>query len=328
MDKSPILVTGCSGFIGFWVSERLLKNGYQVIGIDNLNDYYDVSLKSKRQKILEKYEKFHVYKICLTDFSSLHNIFTVHKPRKVFHFAAQAGVRDSWSKSQAYIDNNILASFNLFKLLAEFKPDHSIVASTSSVYGGNEKIPFCELDPTDKPLSIYAATKKSMENLAYTFSNAFEIDTTILRFFTVYGPWGRPDMALFKFTKNILNDRPIEIYNYGEMTRDFTYVSDLTDSIIKLSEIPPSQSNAITNHYRVINIGNADPVDLNHFIECLETVIGKKAQKKYIPLQMGDMKNTFADTSQINSLIGSLPKTSLENGITNFVEWYMKYYDK
>ena len=336
-----ILITGIAGFIGFHVGKRLLEDGYFVIGIDNLNPYYDVTLKESRLEELNKIANSEngsliFKKVDLEDQDKLNQIFLKLKPEKVIHLAAQAGVRYSIENPSSYIQSNIVGFGNILENCKELAIEHLVYASSSSVYGGNDSYPFSEKDRVDHPVSLYAATKKSNELMAHTYSHLFQLSTTGLRFFTVYGPWGRPDMALFKFTNAIINKLPIEIFNKGDMIRDFTYVDDIVESIIlvlKKNAVPnlsfrDKDPNPATSWapYRVFNIGNSTPINLMDYINCIETIIGIKAIKKFMPMQPGDVKKTLSDSTLLEEWINFKPKTSLEKGVTNFIEWYQEYY--
>ncbi|KOO46792.1 NAD-dependent epimerase [Priestia koreensis] len=332
-----IVVTGAAGFIGFHVSKRLLKEGHEVIGIDNVNDYYDPALKKDRLKMLNQ-DGFTFIKCSLEDKEGIFRIFDRYKPQVVINLAAQAGVRYSIENPDAYVQSNIVGFLNILESCRSYKIDHLIYASSSSVYGANKTLPFSVSDNVDHPISLYAATKKSNELLAHTYSHLYQIPTTGMRFFTVYGPWGRPDMALFLFTKSILNEQEIEVYNHGQMRRDFTYVDDVVESIHRLLHSPPKPNNewdATAPHagssyapYQVFNIGNHSPVSLLDFIEEIEKQIGKKAKKKFLPLQPGDVPETYADIEALKNVINYVPKTSVQEGVGHFVKWYLNYYTK
>lgn len=329
------LITGAAGFIGSHLSRRLLKEGHQIIGIDNINDYYSTQLKEDRLKTLEN-ENFTFYRVDLEDLKAINQIFESHQPDIVVNLAAQAGVRYSIENPHAYISSNIVGFANILEASRHFKVEHLIYASSSSVYGANTTKPFSTSDNIDHPLSLYAATKKSNELMAHTYSHLYGLSTTGLRFFTVYGPWGRPDMALFLFTDAIVNDRPIDVFNHGEMMRDFTYVDDIVESITRLTNRPakpdhkwtganpnPSSSNA---PYKVYNIGNNSPVRLMEFIEAIEKKLGKESKKNYLPLQLGDVPETYANVEDLYKDIGFQPKTKVQEGINEFVDWYVEYY--
>lgn len=336
MKSQTILVTGCAGFIGFHIVRRLLDENYRVIGIDNINDYYDVSLKEARLKMIESHPNFSFYKFSLEDQHTLVSIFRKYPINAVIHLAAQAGVRYSLKNPQSYINSNIVGFFNLLEACRCFEIGNFMYASSSSVYGANTRMPFSVHHPVNHPVSLYAATKKSNELMAHTYSYLFSISTIGLRFFTVYGPWGRPDMALFLFTKAILEDKAIDVYNYGKMRRDFTYIDDIVESIVRLlkkkalsnplwdaNEPDPATSRA---PYRIYNIGSGNPVELLTFITELENALGKKVKKNFIPLQQGDVPETYADVSDLVRDIAFNPKTPIKEGIANFVSWYKRYY--
>lgn len=322
-----ILITGAVGFIGFHLSKKLLEQGITIVGYDNINDYYDVNLKYNRLAILHKYENFILIKGNLEDKEKLQQVFLLYSPHIVVNLAAQAGVRYSIDNPDAYIDANIIGFYNILELCRHNPVEHLIFASSSSVYGANRKIPFAISDNTDNPVSLYAATKKTNELMAYTYSHLYKIPTTGLRFFTVYGPYGRPDMAYFSFTKAIINETPIHLYNEGNMYRDFTYIDDIVAGIEKILNNPP---NADTNNhevrYKLYNIGNQQPVKLMHFIETLEHCIGKKAIKEYFPMQPGDVYQTYADINDLIEDFDFKPNTSIEDGLFHFVTWYKATY--
>ena len=319
MKKGTVLVTGGAGFIGSHVSKRLMEFGYKVIIVDNFNEYYDPLLKEDRIKIFLKGYKFKLYRADITDFKNLRKIFQENKIDIICHQAAQAGVRYSLENPFIYEEVNLKGTLNLLELAKEFKIKGFIFASSSSVYGANKKIPFSEDDKTDSPVSLYGATKKSTELLVYSYYKMYKLNATGLRYFTVYGPWGRPDMALFKFTKNILEEKPIEVYGYGRMERDFTYIDDIVEGTIK----------AIKKNYsfEIFNLGYGRPVKLTYFINLIEKYLGKKAKKKYLPVQKGDVRKTYADISKAKKMLKWQPKTPIEKGIKNFIEWYKDYYE-
>jgi UDP-glucuronate 4-epimerase len=328
-----ILVTGAAGFVGFHLSKRLLAQGHHVIGVDNLNDYYDVGLKNERLKQLENDENFTFYKVDLADSAGLNKIFESHTIPIVINLAAQAGVRYSLTHPHSYVHSNLVGFVNILEACRHYQVEHLLYASSSSVYGANTKTPFSTQDSVDHPVSIYAATKKANELMAHTYSHLFNIPTTGLRFFTVYGPWGRPDMAYYSFTKDIIEGNPIKVYNNGDMRRDFTYIDDIVEGIVKLLDQPPEPDpnrdlDPSTSHapYKVYNIGNNSPVRLMDFINTLENIIGKKARIEFLPMQPGDVKETYADISDLQKAAGFSPATPLEVGLGHFVEWYKKYH--
>ena len=323
------LVTGAAGFIGFHLSQKLLANGETVIGIDNLNDYYDVGLKQARLEQLLNNKNFQFFQLDLANRTKVDELFTNCKPKIVIHLAAQAGVRYSLTHPHAYIDGNLVGFTNILEGCRHTNVKHLVYASSSSVYGANTKIPFAVGDNVDRPISLYAATKKANELMAYTYSHLYQIPTTGLRFFTVYGPWGRPDMAYFSFTKLILSKKPIKVFNYGKMRRDFTYVDDIVEGIVRVAnKIPQSNLTAENSPpYKIYNIGNNQPVNLIDFIETLEKHLGIKAQKELLPMQPGDVPETYADIDDLMKDTGFKPKTSLDVGLEHFVEWYRSYYN-
>ncbi|MBC1561551.1 NAD-dependent epimerase [Listeria booriae] len=331
---NKILVTGVAGFIGFHVSKRLLNEGYTVIGIDSINDYYDVNLKYARLAQLES-PNFRFYKVALEEKTLINNIFEKEKPTIVINLAAQAGVRYSIENPDAYIQSNIVGFMNIIEGCRYHGVEQLIYASSSSVYGANQKMPFSPHESTEHPLSLYAATKKSNEMIAHTYSHLFGLKTTGLRFFTVYGPWGRPDMALFQFADAIINDKPIKVFNNGDMLRDFTFVDDVVESIYRLTQTEPSpneswdalQPDPATSKapYRVYNIGNHSPVSLMDYISTLEKMIGKEAEKIFLPMQAGDVQKTHADVDDLIRDTDFKPNTTIEQGIAAFVSWYIKY---
>lgn len=332
-----ILVTGSAGFIGFHLSRLLLKEGFRVVGYDCMSDYYDVRLKERRHQMLLQNEAFSCTIARLEDFETLTSVCGVEKPDVIVHLAAQAGVRYSLENPRAYIDTNIVGTFNVMECARELGIDHLLMASTSSVYGANEEMPFDELEKADTQLTIYAATKKATEAMAHSYAHLWDLPTTMFRFFTVYGPWGRPDMALFKFTKGILEDTPIDIYNHGDMYRDFTYVEDLVHGIRllidavparpeKAEDIPSGDSLSQAAPYRVVNIGNSDKVKLLDFIEAIEAEIGKPAIRNYMDMQKGDVPATWANADLLHALTGYRPQTNIHEGVKRFVSWYRDYY--
>ena len=315
-----------SGFIGFHLCLLLLKNNYNVIGLDNLNDYYDVNLKKSRLKLLDKL-KFNFYKIDITDYKSLEECVKNEKPQIIINLAAQAGVRYSIQNPISYIDNNIYGFFNILELCKKINIEKLIFASSSSVYGNIDKEKFSENEKVDHQLNLYAVSKKTNELMAHAYSNLYNIPSIGLRFFTVYGPWGRPDMAYFKFTKNIIDDIPIDVYGNGNMYRDFTYIDDIVEGILKLLEISNEKLfSSSKNLYEIFNIGNNNTVNLNYFISILEKSIGKKAKKNFLEVQPGDVKRTSANIIKIQSKLHFSPQKKIEEGIPKFVEWYKKYH--
>ena len=331
-----ILITGTAGFIGFHLSKKLLDDGHKVVGIDNLNNYYDVKLKEDRLAILKKHSNFKFEKVSLEDREGINKVFEAYKPTHVVNLAAQAGVRYSLQNPHAYIDSNIVGFVNLLEACRYNEVKHLIFASSSSVYGANTKMPFSVHDNVDHPVSLYAATKKANELMAHTYSHLYGIPTTGLRFFTVYGPWGRPDMALFIFTKSIIEGKPIKVFNYGKMKRDFTYIDDIIEGIVRLiNKIPEPNPNWSGDKpdpgtsyvlYRLYNIGNNQPVELMRFIETIERALGKEAVKEFLPLQAGDVPQTYADVDDLMRDVGFKPSTTIKEGIAKFVEWYKDYY--
>ncbi len=330
------LVTGAAGFIGFHVAERLLAAGHQVTGLDNLNDYYDVNLKLSRLALLRAHSAFHFVKGELADRTMMADLFANGQFRRVIHLGAQAGVRYSLENPHAYVDANLVGHLNILEGCRQHKIEHLLYASSSSVYGLNRKTPFSTDDSVDHPVSLYAATKKANELMSHSYAHLYGVPCTGLRFFTVYGPWGRPDMALFKFTKAILAGQPIDVYNFGEMKRDFTFIDDIAEAIIRLADVipqpdadwtvetgSPAESSA---PYRVYNIGNSQPVELKTFIHELETALGIPAQMNLLPLQPGDVLETSADTSALEAVIGFKPQTPLAQGLARFVDWYKSFY--
>ena len=315
-----ILVTGAAGFIGFHLSKRLLDEGKKVIGFDNMNPYYDVRLKKSRLNILKEYDNFIFIKGDLADKEAVNRIFEQYRPEIVVNLAAQAGVRYSIENPDAYIESNIIGFFNILEACRYHKPKHLIYASSSSVYGANKKVPFSTEDKTDQPVSLYAATKKSNELLAYAYSKLYSIPSTGLRFFTVYGPYGRPDMAYYSFTEKIIKGEPIKVFNNGDMYRDFTYIDDIVEGIFRLLTFIPKEDENNVQH-KVYNIGNNHPEKLMDFIEILEECIGEKAVKEYYPMQPGDVYQTFADVEDLMEDVGFKPATGMKDGIEKFVNW-------
>ena len=336
--QGTALVTGAAGFIGFHISKRLLNEGWRVIGLDCMSDYYDVSLKSRREDMLLQNPKYRSIHERVETPGVLLRLFEEEKPNVVIHLAAQAGVRYSIENPRTYLESNILGTFELLEAARAFSPDHMLLASTSSVYGANENMPFKENDKACHQMSFYAATKKSTESMAHSYSHLYNLPVTVFRFFTVYGPWGRPDMALFKFTQAILNGDPIDVYNHGDISRDFTYIDDLISAIRLLLDIIPSQSECKVESareidgkspvapYRLVNIGNSKPEKLIDFIYELEKSLGIEADKNFMPMQPGDVPETWADTGLLELLIGYRQKTNIDVGVAHFVDWYRDYY--
>lgn len=334
--KNRFLVTGAAGFIGFSLAKRLIERGDEVVGIDNLNDYYDVNLKKARLAQLEGRQGFRFVKMSLEDREGILSLFKEEKFDKAINLAAQAGVRYSLINPYSYIDSNIVGFVNLLEGCRHNGVKHLVFASSSSVYGANTKMPFSVHDNVDHPVSLYAATKKANELMAHTYSHLYQLPCTGLRFFTVYGPWGRPDMALFLFTKAILEGRPIDVFNYGKMQRDFTYIDDIVEGVIRVADKIPQPDlkwsgdkpdpGASRAPYRIYNIGNNNPVELMKFIEVLEKALGKEAAKNLLPIQLGDVPATYADVDDLIRDVGFKPATSIENGIKRFVEWYKDYF--
>ena len=333
--RSKIYITGSSGFIGFHTAKKLLDKGLKVHGYDSMNNYYDVKLKRARLNILKEYKNFSFTKGLLENKKLLNKSVLKFSPSIIIHLAAQAGVRYSIEKPEEYLNSNILGSFNILNIAHKIKVKHLIIGSSSSVYGANKKFPFKETDKTDHQLSFYAATKKSTESIAHSYSSLWGIPITILRFFTVYGPWGRPDMAYFKFTKKILNGKKINVYNKGKMYRDYTYIEDIVSGIIKLINKAPSLNKKISIKndsispaapFRILNIGNTKKIYLLDFIKSLEVELKKKIKKKYLPMQKGDVHSTLSDSSLLKKITGYNPKTDYNIGIKKFVNWYMDYY--
>ena len=330
-----ILITGSSGFIGFHLAKLLLEKNHKIHGYDSMNNYYDVKLKKARLNLLKKYPNFSFTKATLENEKILKKTFKLFKPKIVIHLAAQAGVRYSIEKPRVYLGSNIIGSFNVIEASHKVKVKHLIMASSSSVYGANINFPFKEIDKTESQLSIYASTKKANESMAHSYSNIWKIPITMLRFFTVYGPWGRPDMALFKFTKGILNKKKIDIYNNGKMYRDFTYIDDIVNGIqLLLNKAPnnkqinkyPNDSLSSVAPFRVLNIGNTKKIFLLDFIKHIENQLGKKAIRNYMSLQKGDVKQTLSNTNLLKKITGYNPKTNYKSGISKFLSWYKAYY--
>ena len=330
-----VLVTGVAGFIGSTLAYSMLERGDTVTGVDNLNDYYDVSLKRARLRRLESFSNFNFHKLDIADRVGIRQLFADCHFSTVVNLAAQAGVRYSIENPSAYIDTNLVGFGNILEGCRHQETDHLVYASSSSVYGSNIKLPFSETDNVDHPISLYAATKKANELMAHAYANLYALSTTGLRFFTVYGPWGRPDMALFKFTEGILKGKPIPVYNRGEMVRDFTYIDDIVEGIVRAIDRPPSLDSghenkndtaAHTTPYQIYNIGNGHPIPLMRYIQALEKALGKKAQLELLPMQPGDVRATEADISRLVSDLGYRPQIDVETGVGRFVEWYCDYY--
>lgn len=331
-----VLITGAAGFIGSTTAHRLLERGDEVIGIDDLNDYYDVNLKKARLERLQELPGFSFHKLDIANAGDFREVYQSTAPQRIIHLAAQAGVRYSLENPQAYIDANITGFLNVLEAARHVGSEHLVFASTSSVYGSHTNMPFSVHDGVDHPVSLYAATKKSNELMAHTYAHLFELPVTGLRFFTVYGPWGRPDMALFLFTKNILAGKPIDVFNHGNHTRDFTYIDDIVEGVIRACDRVaqadeawnPSNPDPATSKapYRLYNIGSNNPVNLSHYIEVLEDTLGVKAIRNLLPLQPGDVPDTSADVSDLVNDMGYQPRTQIEAGIANFVSWYRSYY--
>lgn len=331
-----VLITGAAGFIGMHVAERLLARGDEVVGIDNLNDYYDVDLKKARLARLTPHRNYSDVRLDIADRPGMAALFEKERPDAVINLAAQAGVRYSLINPHAYVDSNLVGFANILEGCRHTGTRHLVFASSSSVYGGNTKLPFSEHDNVDHPVSLYAATKKANELMAHTYSHLYGLSATGLRFFTVYGPWGRPDMALFLFTKAILEDRPIDVFNHGRMVRDFTYIDDIADGVVRVLDRPPGADVAFDKAmpdpatswapWRVLNIGNHQPVELMAYIEALERALGKAAKRNYLPMQDGDVPATSADTSGIFTVTGFRPATPVPEGVRHFVEWYRNHF--
>ncbi len=328
------LITGAAGFIGFHLASRLLQDGHEVVGFDGMTAYYDVRLKEARVDLLRQHPKFQLVTGMLEDRDALAAAADLAKPDVIVHLAAQAGVRYSIEAPRTYVDSNLIGSWNVLDIAKAVGCKHLLMASTSSVYGANESMPFRELDRADEPLSLYAATKKAMEAMAFSQAHLFGLPITMFRFFTVYGPWGRPDMALFKFTDAILNGRPIDVYGQGQMARDFTYVEDLVEAIVRLADVIPNESNRAVGvdtlskvaPFRVVNIAGGTPTPLMEFIDTIEASLGQKAQLNMMEMQPGDVPRTFADPSLLRALTGYTPATSVQDGVAAFARWYRDYH--
>ncbi len=332
-----ILVTGAAGFIGFHTSKKLLERGDTVVGLDNFNDYYDVSLKESRAAVLDGYDNFNMVRIDLADRPAMEALFAKEKFDKVVHLAAQAGVRYSIENPHSYIESNIVGTLHILEGCRHNDVEHLTYASSSSIYGASTSMPFSIHQNVDHPLALYGATKKANELMAHTYSNLYGLPTTGLRFFTVYGPYGRPDMALFMFTKNIIEGKPIDVFNYGNHKRDFTYIDDIVEGVVRTMDhtAQPNENWDPANPdpgtsmapYRIYNIGNSQPVELMSYIEAIEDCLGKKAEKNLLPLQAGDVPDTWADTSDLVADVDYQPSTPIEVGVKNFVDWYLEFYD-
>ncbi|WP_275787352.1 NAD-dependent epimerase [Pararhizobium gei] len=323
-------ITGTAGFIGFHLAKRLLDDGHSVTGFDGMTPYYDVRLKERRHAILSRSDGFRPVIGMLEDRSALERAAETTRPDMIVHLAAQAGVRYSLEEPKTYVDSNLIGSWNVLELARSLRPKHLLLASTSSIYGANEKIPFAETDRADEPMTLYAATKKSTELMAHSYAHLYGMPTTAFRFFTVYGPWGRPDMALFKFVERILEGRPIEIYGEGRMSRDFTYIDDLIEAVVRLAAIVPAEENRVeridtlSRHapFRVVNLAGGQPVALMRFIETVEAATGQSAVRNFLPMQPGDVPRTFAAPDLLKALTGFTPSVSVDEGVQHFVDWY------
>lgn len=320
-----VLVTGVAGFIGFHVARRLCEQGIEVVGIDNLNSYYSVELKQARLALLEELPGFTFHRLDITDAKGLSTLFERHGFEQVIHLAAQAGVRYSLEEPGAYAQSNLVGFVNILEACRHHRPSHLIYASSSSVYGANTRMPFKVEDAVDRPLSLYAATKRANELSAYSYSHLYGLRASGLRFFTVYGPWGRPDMALFKFTQAMLAGEPVDIYNHGEMARDFTYIDDIVESILRLRLRPPEAVDSEPAH-QIFNIGRGQPVKLLEFVDCLEAALGLRAERRYLPMQAGDVPQTWADVTALTRWIDFQPQVSVDTGVQAFVDWYREHY--
>lgn len=327
------LVTGSAGFIGYHLCRRLLADGFRVVGLDGMTAYYDVALKQRRHAMLSQNPGFTAVEGLLEEPGRVAGLVAAHRPEVIVHLAAQAGVRYSIEAPRSYVEANLIGTFEVLEAARAVPPAHLLIASTSSVYGANERMPYAETDKADSQMSFYAATKKAGEAMAHSYAHLYGLPTTMFRFFTVYGPWGRPDMALFKFTRAILTGAPIEIYNHGEMMRDFTYVDDLVEGIRRLIDAAPVQGAPVAGDslspvapWRVVNIGNGAPVKLLDFVEAVEAAVGRPAIRTYLPMQPGDVPATWAATALIEALVGPLPRTDIREGVRRFVDWYRGFY--
>ena len=327
-------ITGTAGFIGFHLARRLLQDGHHVTGFDGLTPYYNVKLKHMRHAALAQFPAFTPVIAMLEDREALDAAMSAAKPDVLIHFAAQAGVRYSLENPRSYLSSNVDGSWNILEVAGHYEVEHLMLASTSSIYGANPTVPFRETDRADEPLTIYAASKKSMELMAHSYSHLYKLPVTAFRFFTVYGPWGRPDMALFKFVKNILEDQPIDVYGEGKMSRDFTYVDDLVESIVRLAALPPSEANRVADDgietlsrqapFRIVNIGGGQPESLLYFVETVERALGRVSKRRMLPMQQGDVPRTFASPDLLMALTGYRPTTQLPVGVKSFVDWYLE----
>lgn len=337
MAGRTALVTGAAGFIGYHLCARLLAEGWQVVGIDALTDYYDVALKERRQSMLLQSEGYSALTERIETPGAVHDLMARHRPDAVIHLAAQAGVRYSIEAPESYVEANLVGTFRVLEAMRAFPPRHSLLASTSSVYGANLEMPYVETAKADTQMSFYAATKKANEAMAHSYAHLYGLPVTMFRFFTVYGPWGRPDMALFKFTRAILKGEPIEVYNHGDMSRDFTYVDDLVDGIVRLIDVAPERpaspadiaegdSLSPVAPFRIVNIGNSEPVRLLDFIEAIEAATGREARKTFMDMQPGDVPATWADATLLSDLTGYRPTTPVSEGVARFVAWYRDYH--
>lgn len=331
-----VLVTGTAGFIGFHLARRLIAEGHEVAGIDGMTAYYDVELKHRRHALLKRHNGFSEHEIMLEDTTAVEQVCADFKPQVIVHLAAQAGVRYSLENPRAYIDANVVGTFNIMEMARSHGVQHFLLASTSSAYGANTDMPFAETDRADWPMTLYAATKKATELMSHSYSHLWGIPTTAFRFFTVYGPWGRPDMALFKFVDATLNGRPIDVYNGGDMVRDFTYIDDLVESIYRLIGVPPVAGQPVTNvtdslspvaPWRVVNIGGGVPVKLTSYIEAMEAALGRTAERNLLPMQPGDVPATEANADLLEALTGYRPSTTVDVGVRAFCDWYRLYHD-
>ncbi|NRQ14096.1 UDP-glucose 4-epimerase [Ensifer sesbaniae] len=332
------LITGTAGFIGFHLAKRLIDEGHFVVGFDGMTPYYDVTLKQRRHAILSRSNGFKAVVGMLEDRAALNHAAEIAEPEVIIHLAAQAGVRYSLENPKAYVDSNLFGSWNILELARELGPKHLMLASTSSIYGANEKIPFAETDRADEPMTLYAATKKSMELMAHSYAHLYKVPTTAFRFFTVYGPWGRPDMALFKFVDAIHKGQPIDIYGEGRMSRDFTYIDDLVEGILRLSQVAPAEENRVPSEraedtlsrqgpFRVVNVGGGQPVELMTFVETVEKAVGKPALRNMLPMQQGDVPRTYASPDLLEALTDFKPSIPVEEGVARFAAWYEEYYN-